>query len=377
MNRKMHNKTYCNFIKKGMFVSHQGVSLCCIHPNKYQMKPSEFWNSDIRKNALDNIEKAQKVEGCNVCYNKEEKKLSSSRIFYNSYDDIPNKNLPTMLDLDFSNFCNLKCLMCNPIRSSEWAKDTNKKNKGISAISTDLINDLFKISGDVIEMNIQGGEPSIMKEYEHYFTLLHKQGITKNINLQIITNATNINKKFYNLLENFKSIRLSVSIDAFGEANDYIRWPSNFKQIEKNLIKMSDLKNNVKIEIFNSLNILSMFNYKDFLFWCKKIEKIYSKKNRYFGIVPMKVTNPVMYSPFIAPLSLKEKFINDVTEFFKKENLNHNSNFKTEIMMLLKKIQATNTDKDALYQLKQSVKQLDMHRKSQIIKFIPEFENYI
>jgi len=368
------NKTYCNIIKKGLFVSHQGVSLCCIYPDKHQIAPSGFWYGDIRNTALQHMEQDQKVKGCDLCYNNEEKKTPSSRLFYNSYKNIASKDLPTMLDLDFSNFCNLKCVMCNPTRSSEWAKDLGK---GISNISKHLIDDLFTISNDVVQITIQGGEPSIMKEYEYYFELLDNNGITKNIDLQVITNATNVNQKFYALLEKFKSVRLSVSIDAFGYANNYIRWPSHFDQIEKNLIKLSDLKNTVQVEILNSLNILSMFNYKDFLAWCKKIEEIYTGKKKYFGVVPMKVINPIEYSPFVAPVLLKEKFINDTKEFLSNHNLKVNSNFKTEILMILHRLKNSNTDSNALIKLKTNIKQLDAQRGSDITKFIPDFYEYI
>ena len=370
----MINKTYCNIIKKGLFVSHQGVSLCCINPDKHQMTPSEFWYSDIRNIALQNMEQDQKVKGCDRCYKNEEKKTPSSRLFYNSYKNIASKDLPTMLDLDFSNFCNLKCVMCNPTRSSEWAKDLGK---GVSNISKHLIDDLFTISNDVVQITIQGGEPSIMKEYEYYFKLLDNNRITRNIDLQIITNATNINKKFYTLLEKFKSVRLSVSIDAFNRANDYIRWPSKFNQIEKNLIKLSDIKNTVQVEILNSLNILSMFNYKDFLVWCKKLEKIYTLKEKYFGVVPMKVINPIEYSPFVAPLLLKEKFMKDTKEFLSNDNFKGNSNFKTEILMILHRLKNSNTDNNALEKLKTNIKHLDAQRGSDITKFIPDFYKYI
>jgi len=357
-----------------MFVSHQGVSLCCINPDKHQITPSEFWFGTVRKTALLNMELENKVKGCDLCYNNEEKNTPSSRMFYNSYENTESKDLPTMLDLDFSNFCNLKCVMCNSTRSSEWAKDQGKE---VSTISKELIDDLFKISNDVTEITIQGGEPSIMKEYEYYFELLYNNKIIKNINLQVITNATNINNKFYTLLGKFKSVRLSVSVDAFGKANDYIRWPSHFNQIEKNLIKMSDLKNTVKVEILNSLNILSMFDYDKFLFWCKKIEKIYTEKNKYFGLVPMKVIRPIEYSPFIAPILLKEKFIQDVKNFLNVENLKHNSNFKTEILMILHRLKNSNTNNEAIIKLKTSIQQLDKQRGSDIRKFISNFYNYI
>jgi len=364
-------------IKKGLFVSHQGISLCCINSYKQQMKPSEFWKGQTRAEALDKMSKRKFVKGCDKCYAHEKSNTPSSRLFYNTYNDTPSKDMPTIVDLDFSNFCNLKCLMCNPVRSSEWAKDLGYPNKGIRSISRDLINDLVSISDDIQQMTIQGGEPSIMKEYEYYFECLEKKNILCNIDLQIITNATNVNTKFYKLLEEFKSVRLSVSVDAFGQANNYIRWPSNFDQIEKNLIKMIELKNNVKVEILNSLNVLSMFNYKEFLHWCKKIELLYREKGKHFGVVPMKVVDPIQWSPFTAPKTLKDKFYKDVKQFIDTDNLTHNSNFKTEIMMLMLRIQKTKTDPQAIDLLKSSVKLLDAQRNIKITNYIPDFHKYI
>ena len=341
------------------------------------MKPSEFWHGEVRATALNNMFKGKSVKGCDQCYANEKNNTPSSRSFYNTYDDTPSKDLPTMVDLDFSNFCNLKCLMCNPGRSSEWAKDRGDPDNGIKSISMDLIDDLASISDNIEQMTIQGGEPSIMKEFEYYFECLDKKNILCNIDLQVITNATNVNTKFYRLLERFKSVRLSVSIDAFGKANNYIRWPSNFVQIEKNLIKMSELKNNVKVEILNSLNVLSMFNYHNFLTWCKKIELLYSKKGKYFGVVPMKVLNPAQWSPFMAPKNLKDKFIKDVKQFIQTDNLTHNSNFKTEIMMLINRMHKTNVNPQVIDLLKSNVKLLDTQRKIKITEFIPDFYKYI
>jgi len=374
------SKTYCNIIKKSMFVSHQGVSLCCVNHDKYKnIKPSEFWEGTVRKDALSDMNDGHEVKGCDNCYKTESKKMPSSRTFANGYDALPVKKFPTMLDLDFSNFCNLKCIMCNSTRSSEWAKDEgkHKETNGISSISIELIDDLATISDAVEHITIQGGEATIMHEYEYYFKILDHKGIIGNIDLQIITNATNVNNKFYALLEKFKSVRLSVSIDAYGLANDYIRWPSKFNQLEKNLVKMSTFKNNVAVEILNTVNILSMFNYKDFLFWCKKIENVYDSKGKTFRLTPMKIQYPKKYSPFVAPLKLKELFTNDTRMFMKEHNLKHNSNWKTEMLMLLKQINASLVDEDDLIALKDTVKELDQKRNKKITNYIPDFHEYI
>jgi hypothetical protein len=371
------NKTYCNIIKKGLFVSHRGVGLCCVNPYKNPIKPSEFWHGTVRSKAVDDMSNGNTVKGCDECYANEKNNNTSMRLKYNIYNETPSRDLPTMVDLDFSNLCNLKCIMCSPGRSSELAKDRGDPNNGVRSISLDLIDDLVSISDNIQHMTIQGGEASVMKEYSYYFECLDQKNMLRNIDLQVITNATNVNMKFYRLLERFKSVRLSVSVDAFGKANNYIRWPSKFEQIEKNLIKMRELRNSVKVEIYNSLNILSMFDYHNFLTWCKKIESLYSKKDKYFGVIPLKVVDPVQWSPLVAPEKLKNKFIKDVKQLLQMHTLSHNSNFKTEMMILLNTIQKTKPNPQATILLNSSIEKLDSKRKVKITEFVPDFYQYI
>lgn len=374
MNKRMPD-TYCNHIQKSLFVSHQGVGICCVGQNKYRnVSPLEFWKGEVRKDALTQMQSNHPVKGCDTCYKTEEKKLPSTRNFAKSYDRLPTRELPTMLDVDFSNFCNLKCVMCSATRSSEWGKE---KGLPVSKISYDMIDDLISISDHVQQLTVQGGEPSIMPEYEYFFKKLTDKGIAQQIDVQIITNATNINKKFYDLLGKFKNVRLSVSIDAYGTANDYIRWPSKFSQITKNMQAIGDLPSNIQVDVLNSLNILSMFNYDKFLEWCVKMENLFESKGKILRIVPMKVQNPKIYSPFSAPLELKEKFTSDVKNFMTKNTLTHNSNWKLEMMLLLKSINGSPVDNQAIQQLIEKVQELDIKRQRRVYDFIPDFYNHL
>jgi len=362
-------------IQKGMFVSHRGQSLCCVNKDKFKaLSPKDFWYSDIRKNALDDMNNDRPVKGCDQCYYNESNHLSSSRTFYNSYKNVATKDLPTMLDLDFSNLCNLKCVMCNSERSSQFAKD---EGKGVSSVPEQYIQDLIEISDEVTHITIQGGEPTIMQEFTHYFQELHKKGITKNIDLQIITNLTNLNKEFTILLNNFKSVRLSVSLDAFGKANDYIRWPSKFHVIEKNIKKALDVDTVNKLEILNSLNIMSMYNYGDFLDWAKGIEDLSVENGKKFVLSPMKVFSPTMYSPFIAPLSLKEKYINSVKKFYNTNNFHKDSKTKIEMMLLCRKLERSQPNQAHLNDLVDMITELDKERSTNIVDFIPDFHDHI
>lgn len=370
------NNTYCNAIQKGIFVSHRGQSLCCTNTDKHlDMSPKEFWNSEVRKKALENMKQNKPVKGCEKCYYNEKNKIPSERNTYNTFNHIPTKKLPTVLDVDFSNFCNLKCIMCSSSRSSQWAK---AEGEGVSAVSTKTIDDLIDISDDLQEVSIQGGEPSIMKEIEYYFNALQEKDVCKNINLQIITNLTNTNKNFLKLFENFKSVRLGISVDSFGLANDYIRWPSKFHAIEKNIGIVSEIETITHIDILNSINILSLFNYSEFLDWAKRMEEVCTKKvDRYFGVAATVVNWPGHLSPFIAPLPLKQKFIADTKHWLSKGNFGFNTKFKVEIMMIMKQLANTQENKYAMKLCKKMIAGLDQERQVKVDNFIPEYHNYM
>jgi sulfatase maturation enzyme AslB (radical SAM superfamily) len=216
-----------------------------------------------------------------------------------------------------------------------------------------------------------------MEEFTYYFGELHKKGICKNIDLQIISNLTNLNEKFLAILPYFKSVRFSISVDAYGTANDYIRWPSKFHSIENNISKILGIDSIKVVEIHNALNILSLFNFKDFLYWTKKIEKMFENTDKNFVFVPLKVFEPMHYSPFIAPESLKQKFFADVKSFFDVENFGKFTKTKVEIMLLCKKLKDSITDPLQLDYLVKEIQRLDRERSVKIQDYIPDFDKHI
>ena len=81
--RKKMSKTHCTFVEKGMFVSHRGASLCCIHPDKQLIKPSDFWSGETRKTALDHMKNDQKVTKMVVLCELFNLPVESSYLFLN------------------------------------------------------------------------------------------------------------------------------------------------------------------------------------------------------------------------------------------------------------------------------------------------------
>ena len=126
MNKKINQK-YCTLIDQAVFVSHRGISHCCVNKNKdTNISPTDFWNGTTKAIDIETMNAGKNVSGCDYCYLTESKKMPSERTFANSLYSTNKSNLPRIIETDFSNFCNLKCVMCDSDRSSEWAKDEGK-----------------------------------------------------------------------------------------------------------------------------------------------------------------------------------------------------------------------------------------------------------
>jgi MoaA/NifB/PqqE/SkfB family radical SAM enzyme len=91
--------------------------------------------------------------------------------------------------------------------------------------------------------------------------------------LHISTNGTTCDNETLDLLKKFKKIRLMLSIESFGKYNDYMRYPSNWSKIEKNIFKFQKLTNTYLYinTVVQNLNVLYLeqlieFAYENKLF---------------------------------------------------------------------------------------------------------------
>lgn len=371
------NKTFCNFPTSGLFVSHRKNSLCCVAKEIPQTSFTKFWHSDYRKESLDKMSQGLPVKECEICYRQESLGNFSTRTTFKNEVFKIKKN-PTRLDLDLSNFCNLKCVMCNPDRSSQWAKELGlwKDTNGVQQISEEQLQDLFKITTEDLEhIIIQGGEPSIMPEFDRYFQYLEEKNYISNIQVHTITNLTNLNRKFFNFLSKFKKSVVSVSIDGYGSTNDYIRFPSDFKTIEKNLIDLAKFTGNIRVELLTSMQILTLYNFDEMLNWYNKMKKIFDDAGKTLHIAPMKVTSPKIYNIYNAPPKLRKKFKEDLTNW---RDINRNLSFLKTGLQIISKIQnQTKYNPEFIDQLQEEVARLDARRNIKITNYIPDFYELI
>lgn len=375
------NKTYCSWAVDGLFFSHRGQGLCCTQRPKFvNHTPYSFFVSNERKDAINKMANNEHVDFCNACYTQEEKFEVSQRQKYNAdekdrtYTKTFTNELPKKLDLDLSNFCNLRCVMCNRTRSSEWVKELNPEaeNNGVWKIDSKTLDEICRLSHNLEEVQIQGGEPSIMPEYQQYFDYLIENDLAKNIRIHVITNGTNRNSKFYTQLEKFKSVSLGISVDSYGTVNDYIRYPSRFNAIDKNIRSFADT--NFTVFLQNSLQNLSIFNLKEFLLWVDELITFYKTKDKVLHVIPSYVYSPDLLSIYNMSENMRNKLLLDLKFIFEnKIKLNHN--YYLQLKFLEK-----NAHKHWYWDRKGLLNYLDTlnnRRNIQIIDYIPNFYELI
>ena len=335
--------------------------MCCATGERFFEKPKIVWQNSLapaRAKLLGN----QKIKACESCYQQEAQKVMSFRQVYNKqFQDLSAGQLPLHLDLDLSNFCNLKCIMCDSTRSSTWARESGDyiDTKGVTQIDSETLQQICRLSHNLKHLTLQGGEPSMISHYVTYFDYLDEHNIMPNVHLNVVTNLTNLKEKFYSYMPKFKSVSISVSVDAYGLANNFIRYPSKFDHITKNIKELTHHENlNVKID--TAMQILSMFNVKDFSEWFREIESFFKNRKRYIGQYIQHVHEPHELCIMNAPKTLKHHFVKAIqgTGF---EHL------------------AASIDLDNEYDHTQTVNYLQKickTRSLQIEKFVPDFTSH-
>ena len=327
MNRKenqiaaIKSKTFCTLPWKNITTNNNGkIKLCCNVQTEDYIKNSqnkegnihkdtieELWNSSHIRNIRRELTNGQPVPDCQYCYDMEKQGSKSSRQWANerylnreikqavqfSLENEGHVNkLPDSLELRLSNYCNLKCHSCWSLSSSQlsserklWLKDDSlpewlrknwlyEKNKtNFPTINSLPEESLFmenfrKTAPDLKRLYFSGGEPTLIKAYELILEELIQIG-NVNLELSLTINLTKVSQKFLSLLQKFSNVEVSCSIDGYGRANDYIRYPSrwnitsnNFKLLKKSLPKANIVIYSV-YSIYNSFSIMDLCDWAE------------------------------------------------------------------------------------------------------------------
>lgn len=275
---------------------------------------------DLRKRMLDDN---ATLPECSECSSIEKSGGKSDRIKMNEkyLDDlIPNietgnqYNKPTYWDLRPGNLCNLQCRMCGPPSSSQLNKENTNNEvlkeqypaehlyeasltvpNGCSWSTDNNMNYIQDSLPNTKYIKFLGGEPTIMPEVDRLMDNMISTGISETLpRLHITTNGTNINRKFYDKINKFKNVDITLSIDGTDSTVEYIRHPLNFKKFVSNFKELRE-ETNVSIAFNCAVQPLNLHNMLEFSKWV--LENSDSNVNLTF----VKVHHPEEHSMHVLP----------------------------------------------------------------------------
>jgi len=193
-------------------------------------------------------------------------------------------------DVRFGNLCNLKCRMCGPTDSNQWYEDQvklwgdtykdshgivklikNSKGKHVPQVnvydwheSEHYWEQMEEQIPFIKKLYIVGGEPLMIDQHYNFLQKCVDRGCAKDIVVEYNSNITNIPERAWNIWKNFRQIGIGASIDAIGDLNRYIRYPSDFNTIWKNLQKLSAAEGNFRIWYATTISIYNVLHLQIF-----------------------------------------------------------------------------------------------------------------
>ncbi len=129
-----------------------------------------------------------------------------------------------------------------------------------------LCNDLLYKINDIVKLTFVGGEPLLIKEVRSIMKYLISRDVAKNITLFMSTNGTIAGDEWCDLAAQFKAVLIAVSLDGFGNVNDYIRYPSRWESIEPNIKQLQRIEKayvyaDMTVQAYNMFHVPALAQY--------------------------------------------------------------------------------------------------------------------
>tara|TARA_X000001036_G_scaffold7654_2_gene6876 strand:- start:3518 stop:4795 length:1278 start_codon:yes stop_codon:yes gene_type:complete len=334
------SKTFCLHPFVNLNSNTEGsVKLCCSITENIHAKNTdgsefnfgtnsieEIWYSDYMVDIRSQLLKGEKPKACDVCWRLEDLGIQSSRqSAFAEYNDIGIKRnssmhsrppLPNSLELRLGNFCNLRCNSCWSLSSDRihdermkildtdhslpgWIRDEWTKEVNMASASNmnwwqskDFDNTIQKLAPTLKRLYLTGGEPTLIRRNIEIMNIILRSG-NDECYVALTTNLTHWSEDFYDTLTKFKNGEVQISIDSVYDRNEYIRFPTKWDHVEKNINKLwYKLPHTWKIKHYT---VLQNYNYDDIpqiLDWVVQFKNNHKEQNLLYIWSPIVLDNP-------------------------------------------------------------------------------------
>jgi molybdenum cofactor biosynthesis enzyme MoaA len=337
----------------------------------------DVWNSEFYRDLRRKMLKGQRVNLCKQCYLDDKtagyENLNYPRLadaggvlqmspatqskrwaltydleFVNDYKEViqyaddnnghMGEHLPQRYEMRLSNKCNLACRMCAAENSSLFAKEVVNNPELLSWSIRDaeymkrylpgkleldknpeLIESIIKSLPTMHFLELHGGEPTLHDGIWEVVQAAIDGNYAKNIFVEVHTNLLKLEEWQIELLNQFKRLKVGISIDAYDEENHYIRYPSNWDTINEKMKLLRALDNekvwiriNSVIQFFNAATLYKL------CWWLDEINTEYDLGVEH-GIG--QIVRVLHYRAEMLPKELRIKGATELKRFIKESNL--------------------------------------------------------
>ena len=367
---KMMTELYCpqpftNVVVNGLSGK---IQPCCVMKNWPPAASTKVWE-DIKKEFITGKGNL-KEKFCLSCIEQEKHSDNSPRKSYlQEYENNPN-----IKSLEYnapSNFCNLKCHMCGPWNSSTYAKENQSvfpldpfgqsfvKKYGYKTLIQEEDDYSWFDPKDLTELKLVGGETLAIKNNYDVMMKTIDSGYSKNISLIITTNAT-LTPKFngmdiFEIIPNFKDCKINISVEAWGQRNNYLRFPSEWDTIMSNAQKFMDC---AAIQFDSTINALNIGYLSEVIDGANKLGCVYNIGSLVWG-------EEEWYTVEAIPPDIRELYLD---KFYSLHNM--------ELRHLISYLEDTKFDEQLLVKIMKDVKSRDINRGTCLLDLAPEWKPY-
>lgn len=292
----------CFYSVSSINYKNQYCSVCPRQSDRlsYKYLPSKIFNDVGFVDIRNKLHKGIWPKGCGLCEEMENESNNSMRFDHpypeNDYltNGLVHNNGLKNVEFRFNNACNMSCLHCSSVFSSEWEKkiksyepneidylydlrqllntehkihsDENLKIKLTPLMIREICDDLNSNFKNLSYIDVTGGEPLFQKHFFVFLENIIKHPNIQNIKLKFHTNF-NVNfdsKQLFDYFKNFKKVIMTISVDSGKNIYSYFR-DGDWNRLEENIIKFREVDKETIIyatcttSAFQLLDIFNVF----------------------------------------------------------------------------------------------------------------------
>ncbi len=279
---------FCYYPFFQVLVSADGKYMPCSHHDGYiadgdaEMTVKEFsihqaWNSEYMKTLRNHFLNNTRHKGCSHCWKEQGLGLKPMR--YDSYGygiqekQVQNPISPKRVEINASNVCNLRCLICGPHASTRWIKEAKELYGQVGELHFNMTPEnqatIRAWVPEFEQIGFFGGEPLMAQENIDLMRFCVETGHARHISLLINTNATIYTDELLCLLKQFKQVYLNFSIDDIGARFEYQRSGAKWDEVVDNIHKYCvhggfEGDDQLQIKICCSVTSMNIFYFPEY-----------------------------------------------------------------------------------------------------------------